>query len=212
MKNRSKEKNNRNKWADHLTQKAKAEKYPARSVYKLMEIQKKFKIIPKKSMVLDLGCAPGSWLIYAAETTGPEGKVAGIDLKEIKIKLPVNAVSHTGDIFNMDDGLAVSIGKGYKTVLSDMAPATTGRKEIDAIRSFDLCMAALNCALKLLAPGGNFVCKIFQGADFKKFESAVKTNFMQHHIFKPKSCRKASKEIYIVGQNKKKLRRVYVRT
>ncbi len=203
MKHRSKQKNKKNRWADHLTQKAKTEKYPARSVYKLMEIQKKFKVIQKNSMVLDLGCAPGSWLIYAAEITGHGGKVTGIDLKEIKTRLPANAVSCRGDIFNMGNDLAESTGKGYKTVLSDMAPATTGRKEIDAARSFDLCMAALNCAVELLSPGGNFVCKIFQGADFKKFESEVKTNFMHCNIFKPDSCRKASKEIYIIGKNKK---------
>ena len=205
MKNRLKHKNKKNRWADHLTQKAKIDKYPARSVYKLMEIQKKFKVIQKNSTVLDLGCAPGSWLIYAAKITGPEGKVTGIDLKEIKTRLPANAVSLKGDIFNMESMLAGTIGKGYKTVLSDMAPATTGRKEIDAARSFDLCMAALNCALELLSCGGNFVCKIFQGTDFKKFESQVKKNFMHCHIFKPESCRKASKEIYIIGKIKKVL-------
>ncbi len=210
MRNKTnKKKNKQNKWADHLTKKAKAEKYPARSVYKLMEIQKKFKVIKKKSTVLDLGCAPGSWLIYAAETTGPEGKVTGIDLKKIKVKLPENAKSYRGDIFNMEDDLAVSIGKGYTIVLSDMAPSTTGKKEIDAIRSFNLCMAALNCAVELLSPGGNFVCKIFQGADFKKFELEVKRYFTNYNIFKPESCRKASKEIYIIGKNK---RRIYVRT
>lgn len=203
MKNKANKRNKKNKWADHLTRQAKADKYPARSVYKLMEIQKKFKVIQKNSMVLDLGCAPGSWLIYASKMAGPQGKVTGIDLKEIKVKLPENVVSITGDILNMDDHPAVSAAKKYKTILSDMAPATTGRKEIDTARSFDLCMAALDCAVKFLSPGGNFVCKIFQGADFKKFETAVKSNFMQHHIFKPESCRKASKEIYIIGKNKK---------
>ena len=209
MKSRFKQKNKKNRWADHLTQKAKTEKYPARSVYKLMEIQKKFKVIQKNSRILDLGCAPGSWLIYASKIAGPEGKVTGIDLKEIKIQLPANAVFFKGDIFNMESsldmksGLAESIGKDYKTVLSDMAPSTTGRKEIDAARSFDLCMAALNCALELLSCGGNFVCKIFQGNDFKRFESEVKKNFMHCNIFKPESCRKASKEIYIIGKTKK---------
>ncbi len=202
MKNRPNKKFNAGKWADHLTEKAKKEKYPARSVYKLMEIQKKFKIIRKNSFVLDLGCAPGSWMIYAAKAVGDQGRIIGVDLKEIKIKLPENAIAYKGDILNMDNYIT-SVSKGYDTVLSDMAPATTGRKEIDAIRSFDLCMAALDCAMKVLYPGGNFVCKIFQGADFKTFESAVKTGFQRHYIFKPESCRKTSKEIYIIGKNKK---------
>ncbi len=201
MKHKTKAK--QNKWADHLTKKARSEKYPARSVYKLMEIQEKFSVIRKKTSVLDLGCAPGSWLLYAARTTGRQGKVVGIDLKKINIELPENTTAYIGNILNMDDNLASSVGKGYKTVLSDMAPSTTGRKEIDSIRSFDLCMAALDCAVQLLSQRGNFVCKIFQGADFKQFEAAVKTNFMQHYIFKPKSCRKSSKEIYVIGKNKK---------
>ncbi len=203
MKNKVNRKKNKNKWADHLTKQAKIENYPARSVYKLMEIQKKFKVIHKNSTVLDLGCAPGSWLIYAAETVGPGGRAIGIDLKEIKVKLPENAASFTGDILNLNNIFVVSGARGVKTILSDMAPATTGRKEIDSARSFDLCMAALQCAVKFLSMGGDFVCKIFQGPDFKRFEIAVKSNFKQYNIFKPGSCRKTSKEIYIIGKNKR---------
>ena len=83
-----------------------------------------------------------------------------------------------------------------------MAPATTGRKDIDAARSQGLCEAALAKALELLDPGGHFVCKIFQGGDFKVFEKEVQQHFKQHKIFKPESCRKSSKEIYIIGLNK----------
>ncbi|SMC55454.1 23S rRNA Um-2552 2'-O-methyltransferase [Desulfocicer vacuolatum DSM 3385] len=190
-------------WADHLTQRAKAENYPARSVYKLMEIQKKFKVLKKGGIVLDLGCAPGSWLIYAARTVGNTGKAHGIDLKAVEVPLPENAVAHVGDIFEMDENIAAPDGKMYDAVVSDMAPATTGRKDIDAARSQALCEAALAKALELLGPGGHFVCKIFQGGDFKVFEKEVQQHFKQHKIFKPESCRKASKEIYIIGLNKK---------
>ncbi len=203
MKNRGKSNNKKNQWADHLTQKAKAENYPARSVYKLMEIQKRFRVIKKGGRVLDLGCSPGSWLIYAAKTAGASGTAVGIDLKPVETNLPDNAVAHTGDIFEMEPTLGEAVGKGYDSVLSDMAPATTGRKDVDSARSFDLCEAALRVACDLLAPGGNFVCKIFQGAEFKRFEKEVKSRFGQHKIFKPESCRKSSKEIYIIGIGKK---------
>jgi len=196
-------------WADHLTEKAKHDNYPARSVYKLMEIQKKFSIMKKGNKILDLGCAPGSWLIYSASTVGSQGRAVGIDLQKVEAALPPNATAVQGDIFNMGDtlaqmneALAANAKKEYDVVLSDMAPATTGRKEIDAARSFELCEAALNVACEWLVQGGNFVCKIFQGSDFKQFEQSVKANFRQHTIFKPESCRKASKEIYIIGRGK----------
>ncbi len=196
-------------WADHLTQKAKQENYPARSVYKLLDIQKKFSIIKKGDSIVDFGCAPGSWLIYAAKIAGKDGRVLGIDLKKVESPLPPNATAHVGDIFEMSEelaavvGLAAVAGKGYDVVLSDMAPATTGRKDVDAARSFALCEAALHAARDLLKKGGNFVCKIFQGAEFKQFEQNVKAAFRQHTVFKPESCRKSSKEIYIIGQGKK---------
>ena len=190
-------------WADHLTHKAKAENYPARSVYKLMEIQKKFTVLKRGDTVLDLGCAPGSWLIYVAKTVGNTGSAHGIDLKAVEVALPGNAVAHVGDIFDMDENISAPDGKKYNAVLSDMAPSTTGRKDIDAARSQGLCEAALAKALELLDPGGHFVCKIFQGGDFKVFEKEVQQHFKQHKIFKPESCRKSSKEIYIIGLNKK---------
>lgn len=203
MQKRGRTKTDKNKWADHYTKKARAENYPARSVYKLMEIQKRFQVIKKNARVLDLGCAPGSWLIHAAEIAGPFGQAVGIDLKPVDAALPANAVVHTGDIFEMESTLGESVGQGYDAVISDMAPATTGRKDIDAIRSFALCEAALRVACDLLAVKGNFVCKIFQGAEFKQFENQVKLRFDQHRVFKPDSCRKSSKEIYIIGLGKK---------
>ena len=195
-------KNIKNKWADSLTLQAKKENYPARSVYKLKEIQAKFKILKRGDSVMDLGCSPGSWLLYAALCVGPRGEVLGIDLKKIDIKLPENVSSFTGDILDTPREFNDFAAKGCNVVLSDMAPSTTGRKDVDAARSFELCETALNCALKFLKPGGGFVCKIFQGSEFKKFEKRVKLEFQVSKIFKPDSCRKASKEIYIIGKNK----------
>jgi 23S rRNA (uridine2552-2'-O)-methyltransferase len=186
---------------DYYSRKAKKENFPARSVYKLQEIQRKNRLIQKGDKVLDLGCSPGSWLLYAAELTGNKGEVVGIDLKPVSIKLPAHVNVYTADVFS--DELTDIIGKNFNAVLSDMAPATTGNKNVDAARSFELCQAAFSIAQNLLVPGGAFVCKIFQGEDFKSFSDSVRKAFKTHKIFKPQSSRKASKEIYIIGIGKK---------
>lgn len=190
-------------WQDHYTRQAQKEHYPARSVYKLQEIQKKFNLMHKGHKVLDLGCAPGAWLLYAGEVTGPSGAVVGIDLKPVTVKLPGHVRALVGDMLEHDNPVLREMESGFHVVLSDMAPATTGAKDVDAARSYELCLAALDIARQRLTPGGAFVCKIFQGEDFKPFTDAVRAEFRQQKIFKPQSSRKASKEIYIIGIGKK---------
>ena len=189
-------------WADHLTEKAKSQGYPARSVYKLEEIQKKFHVMAKGDCILDLGCSPGSWLLYAGKITGPGGKVVGVDLKPVETRLPENISAVQDDILKMENPEVLEIQDGFDLVMSDMAPATTGRKDVDAARSVELCRMALEAALKNLKTKGNFICKIFQGNEFKAFEKEVKTSFSECRIFKPESCRKQSKEIYIIAKGK----------
>lgn len=189
----------KNRWSDHYSQRAKKEKFPARSVYKLDEIQQKFGLIKKGDKVLDLGCSPGSWLLYAADMTKHGGLVVGIDLKPVTIELPPQVKTYTDDILSIDENVLAAAGSDFNVVLSDMAPATTGQKSVDAARSFELCRAALAIARKLLLPGGSFVCKIFQGEDFKEFLTSVQASFKKCKIFKPQSSRKVSKEIFIVG-------------
>jgi 23S rRNA (uridine2552-2'-O)-methyltransferase len=191
------------RWEDHYSRRAKKEHYPARSVYKLKEIQSKFKILKKKDAVLDLGCFPGSWLLYAADIVGRKGRVTGVDLVPVSINLPPHVRVFTGDICAMDDGLLQSLENGYNVVLSDVAPSTTGNKAADAARSFHLCRAALLIAQKALVKGGAFVCKIFQGEDAKPFSDWVKMCFIKQRNFKPQSSRKESREIYIIGLGKK---------
>jgi len=193
----------KNMWQDHYTRQAKKEQYPARSVYKLQEIQEKFKVMRPGARVLDLGCSPGSWLLYAAKVVGAAGHVAGIDLKPVTEKIPSNASVYTGDIFDDAAPFWARLGERFDVVLSDMAPNTTGDSGVDAARSFRLCEAALLTALTRLSPGGGFVCKIFQGEDFETMVGEVKRHFGKHKIFKPQSCRKASKEIYLIGMEKK---------
>lgn len=192
-----------NRWEDHYSRRAKKERFPARSVFKLQELQSKHHLIKKGDKVLDLGCAPGSWLLYAANLTGNKGQVAGIDLKPVSEKVPPHVRIYNGDILTLDDRFFETLGKDFNVVVSDMSPATTGNKHVDSARSYNLCQAALSIAQTLLIPGGSFVCKIFQGEDFKEFSDSVRSVFKSHKIFKPQASRKASKEIYIIGLGKK---------
>lgn len=189
------------RWKDHYSEQARKEHYPARSVYKLKEAQKKFRFIKRGDRVLDLGCSPGSWLLYAAELTGKQGRVLGLDLKSVTCQMPAQAETLRVDVLTIDRAWfeAQELLNRFDVVLSDMAPATTGNKMLDATRSFQLCRAALDVAEMALKPGGSFICKIFQGEEFKEFAESVKSRFHNHRIFKPQSSRKESKEIFVVG-------------
>ena len=200
---KQKKKKKQNQWEDHLTRRAKSENYPARSVYKLQEMQEKFKIIRKNDKVLDLGCAPGSWMLYAAGEVKESGRVLGIDLKKVDIDLPCNVSAVQDDILNLNNPSFLEEINKFSVILSDMAPATTGRKDVDALRSFELCRMALKVAEDFLMPDGRFVCKIFQGSDFNSFQKNVKSKFKSCRIFKPESCRKQSREIYIIAKGRK---------
>ncbi len=190
-------------WQDHYTRQAKKENYPARSVYKLQEMQKKYRLMRPGQRVLDLGCAPGSWLLFAAKQVGANGRVVGVDLKPVTDKIPPQAKVYTGDVFDSEAIFWEEEGAPFHLVMSDMAPATTGNRSVDAARSYNLSEKALDIAMTRLLPGGNFVCKIFQGEDFERFVQATRKLFQQCKIFKPQSCRKSSKEIYIIGLNRK---------
>lgn len=193
----------KNQWQDHYARQARKEKFAARSVYKLAEIQQKHRLIKPGDRVLDLGCAPGSWLQFVARQVGRGGQVVGVDLKPVTVALPETVRTIVGDIHALIEAGELQPAGGFNVVLSDMAPATTGSKHADAARSFALCETALAVAQKELASGGHFVCKIFQGEDFKAFCDKVKARFARMHIFKPQSSRKGSKEIFVIGLGKK---------
>lgn len=190
-----------NPWQDHYTRRARGEKYPARSVYKLEEIQKKVRLIRPGDRVLDLGCAPGSWLILAAGLTGPTGSVIGIDITPVTIPLPDGAAARVGDVFEPD--AVKALGSPFEVVMSDMAPSTTGNRVVDTARSAALCERALEIAEAVLVEGGRFVCKIFQGEDLEAVSDRVRKAFETHRTFKPQSSRKASREIYLIGLGKR---------
>ena len=189
---------------DHYFKKAKEQNFAARSVFKLEEIDQKFKIIHPHQKVLDLGAAPGSWSQYCSKKIGPKGRVLGIDLTRVEIKLP-NAVFIQADMLDINlDEIIVENGFEpiFDIVVSDMAPRTTGIRTTDQARSFELCELALEMAKKYLKKDGHFVCKLFHSDDFSTLRDLMKKEFSRVEAVKPDSTRKISKEIFLVGLKK----------
>ncbi len=186
---------------DYFFKKAKSENYAARSVFKLQEIDQRFRILRPGQKILDLGAAPGSWSQYASEKVGKTGRILGIDLQPIKLTLP-NAVFLTADMRSLDLGKTMAeqgIAPPFDIVLSDMAPKTTGIRLQDQMRSVELCELALSTAEKFLRPGGTFVCKLFHSDEFEAFRAQLKQRFKKVEILRPKSTRKESKEIFFTA-------------
>ncbi len=187
---------------------AKADGYLARSAYKLLEINEKYRIIHPGDTVLDLGCAPGSWMQVAAECVGPRGLVIGIDLSESS---PVvadsgadNVQCMVGDAFKIPPAEIIAAagfkpGGGFDVVISDMAPNTTGHG--DDLISSRLCRQVLGVLPQLLRPGGQFVMKIFEGSEFTNVVKETQAMFREARGFKPKACRDLSRETYIVAES-----------
>lgn len=194
---------------DHYFKKAKKERYPARSVYKLQEAQEKYRLLKKGSKVLDLGCHPGSWSLYAARLVGPDGLVVGVDLQPGKGEAPGPSAAPihwlTQDMTAPECASRIAeICPRFHAVLSDAAPKTTGNKWTDQQRSLALANRVLELAEELLMPGGTFYCKVFEGEDFKALVERVRLRFGAVRIVKPKSSRAESREVFVLGQAFKK--------
>lgn len=188
-------------YRDHFFLKAKQENYPARSVYKLKELNKKFHILKKGMKVLDLGAAPGSWSLAAGEYVGEQGLVISCDIQATQTHFPHNIKFFQEDVFNRSEEFEEILSKyaPFHAIISDMAPTTTGTKFTDQARSFALCLEAFEVAKKYLIVDGSFVCKIFMGPDFQELIKEVKPCFKNIKNFKPTSSRQESKEIFTVG-------------
>jgi 23S rRNA (uridine2552-2'-O)-methyltransferase len=187
---------------DKYFQQAKTEGYRARSAFKLKEIQAKFKLIRKGNVVVDLGAAPGSFMQVILELIGAKGHVFGVDLQSIEPFDVPNAHSLKADIFNKDQVLEKLKEAGFAKIdvlTSDLAPKTTGIKDVDQARSAELTDQALYLSTHLLKPGGHFVGKVFEGGDFQWLLRRVKRKFKKVKVFKPSACRDRSFETYIVG-------------
>lgn len=185
---------------DKYFKKAKAEGYAARSAYKLKELQQKFELIQRGGKVLDLGCAPGSWLQVAAQIVGREGVLVGVDLKPVGIA-ELGCPCHTieGDMNELDIEAVLRLAGGkFDTVLSDMAPNTSGHG--DDLVTAHLCRAVLRVAEQVLKPGGRLGMKIFDGAEYQDVLAETRSRFMQAKGFKPDATRDVSREMYIVAR------------
>lgn len=179
---------------DFYTRKSREEGYYARSVYKLKQINSRYYIIRRGDKVLDLGCSPGGWVQASLEIVGNQGFVTGIDIS------PVRRIEKPNFKFIRSDIEQAKIEGTFDVILSDMAPKTTGARDLDHERSYFLAKAALEIAKEHLKEGGNFLCKIFQGARYQEFLSEAKKNFELIKTIKPEASKKESKEMYILGK------------
>lgn len=177
---------------------ARQEGMPARSVYKLEEMDQRWQLLRRGARVLDLGCAPGSWLLYAARQVGPHGLVVGYDLKPLEISVPPPAEARVGDAFDIDPAEGP-----FDVVLSDMAPATMGDHSTDAIRSAALAERALDMADRLLVAGGSVVVKLLEGGDVVQIVTRMRAAYEKVERLRPKATRKDSTEIFLIGLGKK---------
>ena len=199
---------------DRYFKQAKREGYVARSAYKLFEVQEKHTVLRPRDRVLDLGCAPGSWLQVASEIVGPDGLVLGIDLLPTKLpETPRNVFTMRGDITKVDPTELLPrperpderSEQRFDVVLSDMAPNTSGvgGGSADHFRSVRLCETVLEVADRTLKTHGTLVMKVFDGEAFAELLKQTRKRYRRVACVKPKATREVSRELYVIGFNKK---------
>lgn len=191
---------------DPYYRKAKSQNLRARSAFKIEEVQRRWKLARTGDAVVDLGAAPGGFLQILAREVGPNGRVVGVDVDEIRPLGPTIATIQA-DVYDEDlvDRIREALGREHADVVtSDLAPKTTGIRATDEARSLALCERALDIARELLQPGGHFVAKIFMGSGFEALTSAVKAEFAEQRLVRPEATRTHSREAYVVGLRRKK--------
>jgi 23S rRNA (uridine2552-2'-O)-methyltransferase len=192
-----------NTWEDHYTRRAREERWLARSVYKLEEIDRKVRLIRSGDRVLDLGCYPGSWSQYSVVKVGPKGEVVGVDLKKPDRFSSPRFRFIAADMLSLDVAwLREQVGT-RELVISDLAPATSGISVTDTSRSIELARLALEVALAVLNKGGHFLCKVFEGPEVKVFRAELAGHFARVQTHRPSAVRKASREIYLLAMNRR---------
>ncbi|OPL12521.1 MAG: hypothetical protein AVO38_14940 [delta proteobacterium ML8_D] len=187
---------------DHYFKKAKEQGFPARSVYKLKEAQEKYGFLGQGQRVIDLGASPGSWSKYTSGLMGSKGLMVAVDVQKFDI-IADNVRILQKNVYDLQSADLKEFSPYFDVILSDMAPKTTGRKDVDHFRSIALAERALVLAGDLLRPGGTFFCKVFQGEDFAFFRDKCRKVFQSVRIFKPKSSRSESVEIFLLCTGKK---------
>ena len=184
---------------DYYYRKAKEQGYRARSAFKLIQINNRYHIFKKGGVIIDLGASPGGW----SQVASMYGKVIAVDIKKMA---PIEGVDFIeGDITDEKTLLKLKeMVKEADAVISDASPSLSGKYEMDQARSLWLCQNAFKIARELLKDGGNFVCKIFEGSDYKGFLEDVRRHFRMVKPHRPQASRKSSSEIYIIAKGYKK--------
>ncbi|AEV29814.1 23S rRNA methylase [Sphaerochaeta pleomorpha str. Grapes] len=191
--------------ADSYTKRAHKEGYPARSVYKLEEIQNTFKLVKPGDSVLDVGAAPGSWTLFTHRVLLKEqGKIIAVDLNPLNLNpIPHTVTAFVGDAFSKDIRSKLVENGPYDVIISDVAPMTMGNRSVDTSRSEYLASQVIYLASEHLKVHGNLVVKVFQGGGQVELIQTMRSMFAKVKPFKPKACRDDSFEIYLVGLDKK---------
>jgi 23S rRNA (uridine2552-2'-O)-methyltransferase len=188
---------------DFFRSRARAEGFVARAIYKLKEVDEKYHLFKEGQRVLDLGCSPGSWLQYIGARIGPRGLVVGVDANPPQIELGAPLYFVQGEVTSIDLKTILAISPVFDVVVSDMAPKTTGMRQVDQQRSLELAFVAWEWASKLLRSGGNFLVKVFEGPDTGTLKAVLKAGFSSCRPVKPAGSRPASREIYLLGLKKR---------
>lgn len=184
---------------DRYFKQAKHDGYLARSAYKLLEIQDRFNTLRSGDRVLDIGCAPGSWLQVTSEIIGQNGLAVGVDLKPVRHPMPTNVRTLVADATDLQlEQILPEGGGGFDCVLSDMAPNTSGHG--DDLVSARLCREVLAIATRVLRPGGRLAMKILEGAEYAEVLAETKQLFRRCKGLKPKATRDVSREMFIVAE------------
>lgn len=188
---------------DPYVRMAQQEGYRSRAVYKLKEIQEKDRLIKSGQTVVDLGAAPGGWTQYAVELLGGTGRVVALDILDME---PVAGVTRLKADFTDEAALAelarVLNGEPVNLVLSDMAPNISGQAAVDQPRAMYLAELALDFATRVLAPGGDYLVKVFQGTGFDAYARACRAVFSRVYTRKPRASRPRSREVYLLARNR----------
>ena len=185
---------------DHYAKQAKREGYQARSVYKLEELQRRFRILAPGMRVLDVGAAPGSWTQYARKVVGEKGSLVAVDLSELPaLERFENVKVVTGDVTDEEVARRLEESGPFDAVVSDAAPKTSGNRTLDTARSAAIVEHLLWLAPRLLAPGGAFVAKLFQGGEEQALLGELRARFETARLVKPKASRDESFETFLVG-------------
>lgn len=182
---------------DRYTIEAKEQGYAARSVFKLREIQERHRILRPGQRIVDLGCSPGSWLVYAREIAGPSGTVLGVDINPPDVEHSPLLIQSALEV--PPEAILEALSGRADVVLSDMAPRTTGDPTGDHFIQIELATRALQIAEAVLQPGGHFVCKVFDGEDAPAFTAALRARFREVKRARPEAVRQNSREFFLVG-------------